>query len=332
MRLLVLGGTKFVGRAVVEAALGRGDDVTLFNRGRTNPELFPEVEKLHGDRDGGLEPLRGRSWDSAIDPSGYVPRVVRASAELLHGSVGHYVFVSSISAYGDFSRPVVEDGPKAAPEYESEDVPKTYGALKSACEDVVAEVFGDAGTSIRAGLVVGRYDPTARFTYWVRRVARGGDVLAPEPRRAQVQWIDVRDLAEWMLDVAAHGIGGVFNATGPAEPVSMEGLLEGLRGATASDARLVWVGADFLRERGVTEWETLPLWIEDPSMRGVLQADVSRAVASGLTFRDLAETARDVLELAPERVGGVVSGFDLPQPGLTPERERALLDEWAARA
>jgi len=196
MRLLVLGGTKFLGRGVVDAALAAGHDVTLFNRGETNPGLYPDVESLRGDRHGDLSSLGGREWDAVIDPSGYIPRVVRASAELLRGAVGHYVFVSSISVYAfpfpagiDESaplNPVVEDADEVTGE--------NYGGLKVGCENVVREVFGAAFANVRAGLIVGPHDPTGRFTYWPVRVARGGEVLAPgDPDRA-IQVVDVRDL------------------------------------------------------------------------------------------------------------------------------------------
>src|SRR5947207_10572978 len=204
MRLLVLGGTKFLGRAAVEAALARGHDVTLFNRGQTNPELFPEAEKLRGDRDDPktLCVLEGREWDAVIDPSGYVPRVVRAGAELLRGSVGHYVFVSSGSVYAE---PYVPGYDETAPTVElenpeSEDVIGDYGALKAACERVVGEVFPDASTNVRAGLIVGPHDQSGRFTYWPLRISLGGPVLAPAPPEQLVQFVDVRDLGAWLVD------------------------------------------------------------------------------------------------------------------------------------
>src|SRR4051812_32494214 len=214
MRLLVLGGTEFLGRAVVEAALRAGDEVTLFNRGVTSPELFPDVEKLRGDRDGGLAPLAGRQWDAVIDPSGYVPRVVRDSTELLRESVGQYVFVSTISVYGlVLPHGADESTQRLELTEETEEVEGHYGELKADCEDVVRDVFADRGTNVRAGLIVGANDPTGRFTYWPHRVARGGSVLAPPDRR--VQFIDVRDLAAWMLHAAREQIGGDFNVTGP---------------------------------------------------------------------------------------------------------------------
>src|SRR5437763_9117972 len=210
VKLLVLGGTKFLGRAAVEAALARGHAVTIFNRGQTNPELFPEAEKLRGDRDGGLTALEGREWDAVIDPSGYVPRVVRAGAELLRGSVGHYVFVSSGSVYAE---PYVPGFDESAPTVElenpeSEDVIGDYGGLKAACERGVGEVFPDASTNVPAGLIVGPHDQSGRLTYWPLRISLVGPVLAPAPPEQLVQFVDVRDLGAWMVDAAARRVAG----------------------------------------------------------------------------------------------------------------------------
>ena len=195
MKLLILGGTKFLGRHTVDAARAAGHDVTIFTRGQTNPDLFPEVEHLQGDRDGDLGALDGRRWDGVVDTSGYVPRIVRQSAELLRDAVDRYVFVSSISVYEDFSKPVDESTPVAQLEDPAtEEIMENYGALKAACETVVDEVYGDRGASVRAGLIVGPYDPTDRFTYWPRRIADGGDVLGPGDPSAPVQFVDARDL------------------------------------------------------------------------------------------------------------------------------------------
>jgi nucleoside-diphosphate-sugar epimerase len=213
VKLLVLGGPKFLGRAVADAALERGHELTFFNRGRTNPELYPHVERLVGDRDGDLGALHGRRWDAVIDTCGYVPRVVRASAEVLSGS-GRYCFVSSISVYADFSLPPNEESALApigdqpieqlTPDFAN------YGPLKALCEAAVAEVFGPRALVVRPGLIVGPHDPTGRFTYWPHRVARGGEVLAPAPPHRQVQFIDVRgewmELPMWIADPAKAGV------------------------------------------------------------------------------------------------------------------------------
>jgi 2'-hydroxyisoflavone reductase len=333
MRLLVLGGTKFLGRAVVDAALGRGHEVTLFNRGRTNPGLFPEVEKLTGDRDGDLSSLEGRSWDAVVDPSGYVPRIVRTSAELLLRSVRHYVFVSSIAVYA-FPLPpwFDESAPRAALAAETEEVTgETYGALKARCEDVVREVFAGAFANVRAGLIVGPHDPTGRFTYWPERVARGAEVLAPGDPDRIVQFVDVRDLGEWLVRVVEGRVVGDFNATGPEPRVTMGGLLETCRSVTGSDAELTWVPDSFLLEHGAGTWMELPLWLagEDAT---VLQVDVSRAVAAGLRFRPLEETVADTLAWAGE--GGpppLTTVTPMGEAGLRPEKEAALLAAWKSR-
>jgi 2'-hydroxyisoflavone reductase len=335
VKLLVLGGTKFVGRAVVECALARDHEVTLFNRGETNPELFPEVEKLHGDRDGDLSALDGRSWDAVVDPSGYVPRIVRASADLLaRNGVEHYVFVSSGSVYTDHSVPVDESSPVAAlPDPASEDVEEHYGALKALCERVVADVFPGRSANVRAGLVVGPHDPTGRFTYWPVRIARGGDVLVPGRPERRLQFIDVRDLAAWMLDVAERRVAGTFNATGPVPPVTMGELVERCRAVSGSDARFTWVEDDFLVERGVGEWMELPLWIASPEYRHFMDVDVSKAVAADLRFRPLEETVRDTLAWASSdgEQAPLASGIEIGEAGLRAECEAELLADWHGR-
>lgn len=311
MRLLVLGGTAFLGRAVVEEALERGHEVTLFNRGRTNPELFPEAEKLRGDRDGDLAALAGRSWDAVVDPSGFVPRVVRASAELLADAVEHYTFVSSISVYASRGRLIKLDDPA------TEDVQQHYGGLKVLCERVVGELYPGRSASVRAGLIVGPYDPTGRFTYWPHRIARGGEVLAPGPVERPVQLIDVRDLAAWMLHLGERQVAGTFDATGPA---TMGTVVDACLRVTRSDARITWVDDAFLLDQGVGEWLELPLWLASPEHRHLLEADVSDALAAGLRLRPVDETAGATLASARPVVG----------VGLAPERERELLVSWHA--
>jgi 2'-hydroxyisoflavone reductase len=296
MKLLVLGGTKFLGRHVVDSALARGDEVTIFTRGQTNPELYPGIEHLTGDRDGKLDALAGRTWDGVVDTSGYVPRVVRQSAELLRDGVGRYVFVSSVSAYGDPSVPLTEASPLAELEDPlTEEVEASYGALKAACEHVIEEVFGDRGSSVRAGLIVGPYDPTERFTYWPRRIAEGGEVLAPGDPDAPMQFIDARDLAAFLLELATSGPGGPLNATGPAERLTMRDALERIRSGVDARCTFRWVDDETLLAAEVGPWMELPLWLPGADYGGMLQADISRALAAGLTFRPLEETARDTL-------------------------------------
>jgi len=214
MRILVLGGTQFLGRHVVDAALGKGHDVTLFNRGQTRPELFPDVEKLRGDRDGDLGALAGRRFDAVVDTSGYIPRVVRATLAALD-EIGHYTFVSSVSVYADLSSPADESAPLAQLTEDTEDFrSEAYGALKALCEDVVRERYPDAFIP-RPGLIVGPWDPTGRFTYWPQRIADGGRVLAPAPADMPAQVIDARDLAEWIVDAGERKLAGTFNAIAP---------------------------------------------------------------------------------------------------------------------
>lgn len=329
MRLLVLGGTLFLGRHLVEQALVRGHDVTLFNRGKTAPDVFPDVEHLRGDRDGDLSPLEGRTWDAVIDTSARVPRWVRTAASLLADSVDHYTFVSSCSVYRDTTRPGVDE---TAPVHTLADESveeiadaETYGALKALCEREASAAMDGRALSVRAGLIVGPYDPTGRFTYWVHRLARGGDVLAPEPRDQRVQFVDVRDLAAWILDMAERRKPGVLNATGPARPLTMEGLLKEIAATTESGVHLVWTAERFLLDAGVEPWSELPLWLAPAANEGeryFLAVDVSRAIGAGLRFRPLAETVCDTLTGAKTT----------PDAGLDPERERDLLAAWKRRA
>lgn len=326
MRLLVLGGTKFLGRAAVESALESGHEVTLFNRGETNPELFPEAEKLRGDRDGDLSALEGREWDAVIDPSGFVPRVVRASAEVLRGSVGHYVFVSSISVYREPYEPGFDEGaPVFDVEPATENVNEEYAELKAACERVVREVLPEAHASVRAGLIVGPHDPTGRFTYWPLRVAAGGTVLAPAPADRKVQFVDVRDLGAWLVRLAEERTAGTFNAVRPATPFGE--LLEACREVAGSDATFVWADESFLLGQDVSPWMELPLWLAGDDAP-FLQADVSRAVGEGLTFRTVQETVADTLAWARQAGVPLVTPGDRGSAGMDPMREAELLDAW----
>ena len=319
MKLLVLGGPRFLGRALADAALGRGHEVTFFNRGRTNPELYPDVEKIVGDRDADLGALRGRSWDAVIDTCGYLPRVVRASAEMLSES-GLYCFVSSISVYADFSAPRDEESPVGElGELPTDEVTEeSYGPLKARCEEAVHEVFGGRALVVRPGLIVGPHDPTGRFTYWPHRVARGGEVLAPAPPERKTQFIDVRDLAEWMVGLCAEDTAGTFNATN--EGVAWRDLLESCRQVARSDAEITWVSDEFLVEQGVGEWMELPLWLVDPAMAAADETIVDRALAVGLRFSLLEDTIRGTLDEAQPTEAA----------GLTPEREAELLAAWHA--
>ena len=314
---------------MVEAALDRGHEVTLFNRGRTGAGLFPGVEKLRGDRDGNLDALRGREWDAVVDPSARIPRWVRTAGEILADAIGHYTFISSGSVYSPV-RPTGYDETAPVHVLQDETVeeisdPETYGALKVLCEQAAEELMPGRVLSVRAGLIVGPYDPTGRFTYWVRRVAEGGDVVAPEPRDQAVQFVHARDLADWILDMAERREAGVFNATGPAEPLTMERFLDECAVATQSDAHHIWMDEDFLVAHGVEAWSDLPLWLapgQNPDDANFLTMDVSKALAAGLRFRPLRSTISDTL-----------SGAELvPGAGLSPEREADLLEAWTARS
>jgi 2'-hydroxyisoflavone reductase len=322
MRVLVLGGTQFLGRHVVDAALERGHDVTLFNRGQTRPELFPAAEKLRGDRDGQLDALRGRDFDAVVDTSGYVPRIVRETIDAL-GTVGHYTFVSSVSVYASLATPPTESAPVAQLEQPTEEWREAYGELKALCEDVVRERFPGAFIP-RPGLIVGPWDPTGRFTYWPVRIAEGGRVLAPAPPDASAQVIDARDLAAWIVRAAEDPVSGTFNAVD--RPTTREHLFDTCRAVASSDAELVWVDGDFLTEHGVGEWMELPLWLHDPGYAGMLSVDPSAAFAAGLETRPLAETVRATLDWAR-------SGEAPPEPpaGLAKEKEKQVLDAWLSK-
>jgi 2'-hydroxyisoflavone reductase len=318
MRLLVLGGTRFLGRALVEEALRAGHELTLFNRGQTNPDLFPEAEKLHGDRTKDLSALDGRDWDAVIDMATFLPRVVRRSVDALDGHVGRYVYVSSISVYADQSVPPVEGAAVEKLEDPASESIEDYGALKAACERVVEGAFGDRALIVRPGLIVGPHDSTDRFTYWPVRVARGGRVLGPGEPSDPVQFVDVRDLGAWILRATEAGLSGAYNATGESMPFVR--LLEECRDVSGSDAELVWVPSDKLLAAGAEPWMGVPLWIAIPGWEAANRVDVSKAAAAGLRFRPVAETIRDTLDWNAEREWPPAEGV-----GLSPEQERELL-------
>ena len=320
MQILVLGGTQFLGRHVIDAALRRDHTVTIFNRGQTRPELFPDVEKLRGDRDGDLGALAGRHFDALVDTSGYVPRIVRATLDALD-DVGHYTFVSSVSAYASLATPADEDAPLAQLTEETEEYrSEAYGALKALCEDAVRERHPDAFIP-RPGLIVGPWDPTGRFTYWPQRLADGGRVLAPAPADAPAQVIDVRDLADWIVDAGERKIAGTFNAVAP--PTTIGDVVETCKRVAGTDAEIVWVDSAFLVEHEVGEWMELPLWLSDPAYRSMQLTPGERATAAGLRHRPLDETVRDTL--AWVQSGDAPSD---PPAGLERKKEQAVLDAW----
>jgi 2'-hydroxyisoflavone reductase len=322
MRLLILGGTKFLGRATVEAALRQGHEVTLFNRGQTNPELFPEAEKLRGDRTTDLSALEGRTWDAVVDTSAYVPQQARATAQALTDAAGYYLFISSVSVYADLSQPVDEDSSleelqEGQPDDRLLEDFSNYGPLKALCERAVTESFGGPTAIVRPGLIVGPHDPTGRFTYWPHRVARGGEILAPKPAEGQVQFIDVRDLGDWIVHLCGQRVEGPFNAVN--RDVTWSALLETCREVSDNDSRFVWVDEEFLIEQEVGQWMELPMWLYEDV--GINATDASRAIGAGLTYRPLAETIRGTLEHAETT----------QQAGLDPSREAELIEAWKAR-
>lgn len=322
MKLLILGGTIFLGRHLVEAALASGHEVTLFNRGKRNPDLFPEVERLRGNRDGDLGALHDRRWDAVIDTSGYIPRHVRATAELLADAVGHYTFVSTISVYRDeTAADLDETHPVGTLEDTSteEITGETYGPLKALCENAAEKAMPGRVLHVRPGLIVGPHDPTDRFTYWPHRIAQGGRVLGPGRPEREVQFIDVRDLAEWTLRMVETGRTGVYNATGPEQPLTMLALLEACKTATASDAHVVWVDEPFLAAQGLRPYLDAPLWI--PEVHDTVSC--AKALGQGLAFRLLEETIGDTAAWHALRPRDLKL-----RAGLSSERESELLHAW----
>jgi len=333
VRILILGGTGFIGPHQVRYALSRGHAVTLFNRGRTNPGMFPSVETLIGDRNGDLESLRGRTWDVVIDNSTNRPDWVEVSANFLKDSVDRYFYVSSRSAYSDTSRvPMTADAPTytyetAGVEPGSEQLP--YGLAKALSERAAQAVFEGRTNIVRPGLIIGPGDETDRFTYWPVRIHRGGEVLAPGNPSDPVQIIDVRDLTEWMIRMAEDGTVGVFNGVGPRTPRPMAELLYGIRAVTTAETTFTWIDYEFLTEMGLRPYADLPVWMPPtPGREGFARFDLTPEVEAGLTFRPLAVTAKETLDYhfsrPPERQAAL-------RAGISAEREAEVLAAWHAR-
>ncbi|HVM20328.1 MAG TPA: NAD-dependent epimerase/dehydratase family protein [Egibacteraceae bacterium] len=322
MRALVLGGTSFVGRHIVHAARAAGMTVTLFNRGRTNPGLFSDVERIHGDRERDLDALADRRWDAVIDVNGYVPRIVGLAADALADRCEHYTFISTIAVYGDVGATAPdEDVPVAELDTPTERVTAdTYGALKAACEDVVRQRFGDRALVVRPGLVVGPHDPTERFVRWVRRAAEGGEMLAPGDPDGPVQFIDGRDLGDWVVRMVLASAAGTFNATGPHPAVTFGQLLQTCTDVAGAGTALEWVAEAFLLDHEVQPWTDLPLWLPADA-NGMSRTVVDRAIAAGLTFRSLQDTVRATLLWDQTRADRRPAGMPL-------DRERELLAAW----
>ena len=333
MRILILGGTRFIGPHQVKYALDRGHEVSIFTRGQTQPPFFQDyfgrVEQLTGDRDNDLSALEGREWDAVIDNSASIPRWVAMTTELLQGNVDRYLFVSSISAYADYAIVGIDEsypvGQLSSPDVESM---REYGPMKAKCEAINTEAFGDGAINVRPGLIVGPGDNTDRWTYWPVRVARGGEVLAPNAPSDPVQNIDARDLSEWIVRlVETPGTGGTYNATGEVQ--TFGAMLDEIRAALGSDAAFTWVSTEFMAEHGVRSWQHMTNWVPPVGESiGMNQVSVAAAVQAGLTFRPLGDTARDTVEwwntLPEERRAQM-------RAGLPADREAEVLAAWAAR-
>jgi len=315
MRLLVLGGTGFVGRHVVSCAVARGHDVQTFSRGTTQVELPPEAEQLYGDRDANLVMLAAGEWDAVVDCDSYEPDTDRthAAAELLESRTAWYAYISSVRAYASFLEPPGEDAATL-----DEPASDYYGARKAACERVVEDVFGERGALIRAGVIVGPGDPRDRYTWWCTRLAAGGTAVAPAPSERPMQLLDVRDLAAWLVGLAEARAGGPFNAAGPQ--TTLGAILDETSAALGGATAIRWIDEAILSEQGVGEWYELPLWLAGEQWRNLPNVPIDRALATGMTFRPLAETARDTLAWAQTERGDRAW-----EAGLSPELEARLL-------
>ncbi len=342
LRILFIGGTGFIGPHMVRRAMARGHTVSLFNRGRTNPHLFPDVEKFVGDRDGGLDVLRGKSWDAVIDTSGYIPRVVRDSAELLRDNVHRYLFVSTGDAYADFVKVGLDEDYTldTIDDPTNEDPSKHYGPLKVLCEKAVMETYADRSTILRPGWIIGAGDYNSISSYWPMRVHHGGEVLAPGDPTDPIQIIDAHDLARFVIKILEDDIDGIYNTMGPGSPLTTAEFLYGIRAVTTSKVKFTWVPADFLAEMNVAAMTDLPIWFPpsddyptpapfEPGAKGFHQMSAARAIAAGLTFRPLAETARSIIDEYLSR--NEPWATTRRRFGLSLEREAEVLAAWRER-
>ncbi len=342
LRILFIGGTGFIGPHMVRRALARGHSVTLFNRGRTNPHLFPNVEKFRGDRDGGLDVLRGKSWDAVIDTSGYIPRVVRESAELLRDNVHRYLFISTGDVYADFVKIGLDEDYTldTIDDATSEDPSKYYGPLKVLCEQAVMDTYPGRNTILRPGWIIGAGDYNSISAYWPMRIHYGGEVLAPGDPSDPLQIIDAHDLAKFVIKVLEEDINGIYNTLGPNAPLTMAEFLYGIRAVTSTPVQFTWVSADFLAEMDVGAMTDLPIWFPprddyptpalfEPGAKGFHQISGQRAIAAGLTFRPLADTARSIIDEFLAR--GETWESKPRRFGLSREREATVLSAWRER-
>ncbi|MEM7261660.1 MAG: NAD-dependent epimerase/dehydratase family protein [Planctomycetota bacterium] len=326
MNILIIGGTKFVGRALTDVALERGHEVTLFHRGQTGEELFPNVQRIHGDRNHDLDRLKGQ-WDVVVDTCAYRPREVEAVSERLRNHAKAFAFVSTISVYDDMSVPGIDEGAPLA-SYDGPETDEvngtTYGPFKVQCEEVVHDRWGGDALIVRPGLIVGPHDPTDRFTYWPWRVAQGGKMVAPgEPGRG-IQYVDAHDLARFAIEGLERNLRGTFNVVGPESPVPFEPFLETCRKVTSSTAEFVWIDDSKLEAHEVGAMVEMPFWLpaSSPKQAGLFAIDASRARSEGLSHRPMAEIIRDTVEWAMSRPVDHTW-----RAGLAIEKERALLAE-----
>jgi 2'-hydroxyisoflavone reductase len=325
MNILIIGGTKFLGRHLVDSALEHGHEITLFNRGKTNPGLFKQVKTISGDREHDLGQLSGR-YDAVIDTCGYFPRVVKLSANALKDLSASYVFISSISVFAD-NKTIGMDENYPVGKIEDETIEEitgeSYGPLKALCEKAVQEIYKEHALIVRPGLIVGPHDPTDRFTYWPLRVARGGDVLAPEKPDVPVQIIDVRDLASFIINLIEQKASGIYNATGPAYELTFDAMLQTCKQVSGSDANFKWASVEFLEAQNVAAWSDMPVWVPDnEDFAGFSRMNISKAMKAGLVFRPLAETVKDTLQWAAARA----ADYQM-RAGLSAEREKELLSK-----
>jgi 2'-hydroxyisoflavone reductase len=336
MKILIIGGTKFLGRHLINAALVNGHEVTIFNRGRHSQENFENVEQIRGDRNTDLEKLAGRKWDAVIDTCGYMPQTVKTSAEFFKDSAETYVFISSISAYKSFAEPDFDETAetvKLSEEQEKEfqkidpkaditaqTLGEMYGALKVLCEREAEKAMPERVLNVRSGLIVGAFDPTDRFTYWAARVAKGGEMLAPGDPDSFVQIIDARDLSEWIIKMVERKQTGIFNATGKPFELTFGKMLDEIKASAESDAEFVWVSEEFLERENVQPWSEMPLFLPGAEFRGFLSANVDKALQKGLSFRSLRDTIRDTLDWRQTKNEEL-------KAGISSEREKELLQK-----
>ena len=328
MKVLILGGTQFLGRHLVETALDLGYEVTIFNRGKSNTDIYPEVEKLVGDREKReLDTLKGREWDCVIDTIGFLETLdhaVKDSVELLKDKTEYYSFISSISAYSevkpnfDESTPTLIDVEKTPENY--------YGVNKARAEKFVTDAFGTQGLNVRAGLIVGKYEMSNRLTYWIKRIKHGGEVLAPVDPEYPLQLIDALDISRWIFKMIAKNEGGDFNVTGPDYALTLGYLFSNCKDIIQSDADFTWVSNEFLQDNNVGEWRELPFWTTDQQLLIMTSScNINKAIKSGLEFRPIEETISDVFDWLKVAPGNYEYKF---AKGLDPKKEKMLLQKW----